>query len=575
MEKFKKYKKLLGVNSNKRIVILFVLPIIASFFETFGISSIVSFVTVIMDENALETHAVIEYMYHALAFNNYKQFAITMAILLVIFYIVKTVFLSIQCIIQNTIVKKAKKEVSLKVLRTIMNKPYEYFTNINAAEIIRIMNDDINRSMEYLLIIIQMFTEILVTICLLALLFVQDAKMMLFVSAFLGICIGTVQYVVKRKIAGIGKVIQTMTKERTMWLNQSVQGIKDIKVGKNEKFFENKFDEINTKMLNTEISYSFWYKVPSYIVEMTIMVCVLLYIIIMLATGAEMAYLVPTMTAFALAAVRLLPACNRISSFLAQLIYRRPAAAVINDILSENEEVRIEENEKKITIDNNVELLDIYFRYSETQKYILENANMEIKIGEAIGIIGASGAGKTTVIDILLGLLKPQKGLVLSDGIDIENNYGAYLDKIAYIPQSIFLIDDTIKNNVAFGVKEELIDEKKVYKALEDAQLLDYVNSLPEGINTMVGEFGTRISGGQKQRIGIARALYNEPELLVLDEATSALDNETESAIMESIRHLKGQKTMIIIAHRLSTIKDCDKVYKVKDGKIEQTSLDN
>jgi ABC-type multidrug transport system fused ATPase/permease subunit len=198
---------------------------------------------------------------------------------------------------------------------------------------------------------------------------------------------------------------------------------------------------------------------------------------------------------------------------------------------------------------------------------------MSIKAGQAVGVIGPSGAGKTTTVDILLGLLKPQNGEVLADGINIEEGYESYLSKISYIPQSIFLTDDSIRNNVAFGVEENEIDDSKVWKALEEAQLADYVRSMPKGIDTEVGEQGVRISGGQKQRIGIARALYKEPSVLVLDEATSALDNETEAAIMESVHHLKGKKTMIIIAHRISTIQDCDVIYQVKDGKIEETTL--
>ncbi|MCF0127423.1 MAG: ABC transporter ATP-binding protein, partial [Pseudobutyrivibrio sp.] len=224
--------------------------------------------------------------------------------------------------------------------------------------------------------------------------------------------------------------------------------------------------------------------------------------------------------------------------------------------------------ENQIRPKSSVELSNITYAYPGSPVNVLEDANMEIPIGKSVGIVGTSGAGKTTAVDVMLGLLKPSKGVVLSDGKDIQSDYPGWLQCVAYIPQTIFLTDDSIRANVAFGIKKEDIDEDALWRALDQAQLGDFVRSLPDGLDNQVGERGVRLSGGQRQRIGVARALYKNPEILVFDEATSALDNETESAIMESINALHGEKTLIIIAHRLTTIEGCDMVYRVGDGKI-------
>lgn len=566
-------KKLLGEKAKSRIIILITLPIIGSFFETFGISAVVSFITIILDTNALESNEYVAWLYHTLQFKNYQTFIITIAVVLILFYVFKTVYLSAQYHFQNKVVRAAKKETAIRVFHTILNKTYEYFTNVNAAEILRIINNDIDRCMDYVMVIAQMLTEIMVIVFLLVMLLMQDFGMTIFIAGFLSVSVVIIRIITKKKASHTGEINQVYTKEKLKWLNQSVYGIKDIKISQNESFFERKFSEVYQSIIKYELQYMFWLKVPTYLIEMVVMVCVLLYIIIMLIQGKPLTELVPVMSAFALAAVRLLPACNRISSFMTQLSYRKASVDAVLKILNEKTEGKNETDHLEIELNEGIQLKDITFSYENAEDYLFKNANMDVKVGMAVGIMGPSGAGKTTIVDILLGLFKPQGGAVYADGINVEDGYKSYLSKIAYIPQSIFLTDDTVRNNVAFGVEESEIDEERVKKALEEAQLLDYINSLPEGLDTVVGEQGIRISGGQKQRIGIARALYKNPEVLVLDEATSALDNETEAAIMESISNLKGKKTMIIIAHRLSTIADCDVIYQVKDGIIEQTSL--
>ena len=278
--------------------------------------------------------------------------------------------------------------------------------------------------------------------------------------------------------------------------------------------------------------------------------------------------------------MRLLPSANRINNYQTSISYFEPFFMGVSDNLQEEihdgsvtydpEAYRKKLNVEKLPVKKEIRLEDITYKYPNTETWIFEHADMEISVGASVGIVGVTGAGKTTIVDILLGLLQMESGHILADGVNVNENYAGWLKNIGYIPQTIFMIDDSIRKNVAFGVPEEEIDDKKVWRALEEAALDEFVKSLPDGMETGIGERGIRISGGQRQRISIARALYEDPEVLVLDEATSALDNETEAAIMDSINRLHGRKTLVIIAHRLQTIEKCDMVYRVQGGKISR-----
>ena len=285
----------------------------------------------------------------------------------------------------------------------------------------------------------------------------------------------------------------------------------------------------------------------------------------------------------AAAALVLLPCVNRINNQINSIAYFEPFFMGVSDNLQDeingqNTDMSFAtDEEEKLDVKDSIEMKDITYAYPNTERLIFDHADLKIPVGASVGIVGTSGAGKSTVVDILLGLLEPSTGYIYADGVDVKEtgNYRKWLKNIGYIPQMIFMLDDTIRKNVAFGVPEDKIDENRLWEVLKEAQLDEFIKTLPEGLETGIGERGIRLSGGQRQRIGIARALYNDPEVLILDEATSALDNDTEAAIMESINRLHGRKTLIIIAHRLQTIEKCDIVYRVEDGraKIERGSL--
>lgn len=307
---------------------------------------------------------------------------------------------------------------------------------------------------------------------------------------------------------------------------------------------------------------------PHIAIELGCIWSALIALLVMIVSGTEPKTLVPAFSAFAMAAVKLMPAFSRVMNSVSAISYHGPSI----DRLPENTENfsrkddGTDTHETDISLHDCIEFRKVTYRYSAETEAVLEDADMVIPEGHSVGISGISGAGKTTMADILLGLLKPEKGEILCDGINIMENYISWLKHVSYIPQTIFMLDGTVRENVIFG--SEIMDDDKVWKVLEDAKLADFVRGQPEGLDTEIGERGIRLSGGQRQRIGIARALYSDPELLILDEATASLDTETETAIMEAIHDLHGKKTMIIIAHRLGTIENCDMVYRVQDKKI-------
>ena len=304
----------------------------------------------------------------------------------------------------------------------------------------------------------------------------------------------------------------------------------------------------------------------------------LIVVVIRLLCGVELDNFIPTLSVFAIAAFRMLPSFNRITNNMNTVMFNRTAVDRIYSDLKQSEQYLGEKCLKttaEVDFQKEISVEGLVFTYPKADKPVLNKVSLKIPKNTSVAFIGPSGAGKTTLADLVLGVLEPQCGKILVDGKNIQSGMDSWHKKLGYIPQSIYIMDDTLRNNVAFGVLEEDIDDVKVWKALEEAQLKDFVGTLEDGLDTNIGEGGMRLSGGQRQRIGIARVLYNDPQVLVLDEATSALDTETESAVMEAIENFNGKKTMIIIAHRLSTVKNCNIVYKVDDHNVVRTKIND
>ena len=352
-----------------------------------------------------------------------------------------------------------------------------------------------------------------------------------------------------------------------------MQGIKEVKIACKEQYFVDEYKKCGQGYVNAVQKYSLYNNIPKLLIEAACVATMVGYMIYLVVSGVSTENMLTVFSTLAAAAFVLLPCVNRINNQINSIAYFEPFFMGVSDNLQDEisgDKVDMSfatDEEEKLPVKTSIELKDITYAYPETDKLIFDHAGLTVPIGASVGIVGTTGAGKSTVVDILLGLLELRTGQVLADGVDIKQNYRKWLKNVGYIPQMIFMLDDTIRKNVAFGVPEEKIDEARVWEVLREAQLDEFIRTLPDGLETRIGERGIRLSGGQRQRISIARALYNDPEVLILDEATSALDNDTEAAIMESINRLHGRKTLVIIAHRLQTIEKCDLVYRVENGK--------
>lgn len=571
-------KNLSGLLDRKQqgnVVFLLVLMIIGALLETGVVSLVLPLVQVIMSPNMIQDTSYLRIMYNLLGCDSNNEFLITIILALIAGYIIKNIFLYFMYYAQAKFVTENQFAMSKRLLTNFINKPYEYYLNASTGNIIRIIQGDVGNVFALLNNVLQFLTEMFVAVCLVVLLLVVDPAMTIAIMLILMVTMLCSKQAFKGKLNKAGEEAQHYNGMMNKWMIHSIEGIKDIKILNKEEHFVQRYDENGKKSTIAQRKNAILSQAPRLIIEAVSMCGMLGMIAVLLASGRPIEGMLPQISTFAMAAVRLMPSANRMNTYLNAISFLEPSLRTVcedmdtSNMLKTKATVKAHNKNPLDVIQDKIELKDIVYAYPKAETNLFEGANMTIPVGKSVAVIGTSGAGKTTIVDILLGLLEPKSGSILADGVDVKSNYEGWLAKIGYIPQSIFMIDDTIKNNIAFGLSEEEIDEERVWKVLEDAQLADHIRSLPKGLNTGIGEKGVRLSGGQRQRLGIARALYHNPEILVFDEATSALDNETEAAIMESINRFQGEKTMIIIAHRLGTIKDCDIVYRVEDGEIK------
>ena len=475
----------------------------------------------------------------------------------------------------------AGKDVDYKnveVMKKYMGRNYEFYLNADTAVIQRSITSDVNNMYALVLSILTLVSEAIVFICLAVVLLLADYKMTIFVTVLLLITLWIIKKILKPILKKAGQDNQDYYSGLFKWISQTVTGIKEVKVGNSEKYFINEYMKCGEGYVNAVQKYSLYTNVPRLFIETVCVIGMIAYLLILILTGQDASDMMSIIAAFGLAVVRLMPCANRINNQINNIAYFEPAFMGVADNLKQEIDSKIIEIEafepakEKLPVRDKISLENISYKYPNTEKYIFDNADLEISVGRSVGIVGTSGAGKSTIVDVLLGLLEIEKGSIKADGVNVleKENYRRWLKNVGYIPQTIFMLDDSIKNNICFGIAEDEIDEERLWKVAADAQLDTFIRSLPDGMDTQIGERGVRISGGQRQRIGIARALYGDPEVLILDEATSALDGDTEAAIMESINMLHGQKTLVIIAHRLQTIEKCDEVYRVENGKIKR-----
>ncbi len=582
---FKKLKNLLDKKQKRQMAGLLVIMTIGALLQTLGVGMLVQVVNVVIDPDAVMGGRITGMIYDLLGFKSFKTFSIFTMSALIFVYIAKNLYLYMQYKLTYSFIYKNQFRTSERMLRNYVRRGYEFFLNADSAVVQRSITSDVNNMYALILSLLTMFSDGVVSLGVIVFCLIKSGLLTVILAAVMLIVMFIVKKVLQPIMRKAGSDNQEYYSGLFKWISQIVLGIKEVKITGREKYFVNRYNEVGKGYVDAVGKYSLYSNTPKLLIETVCVGAMIGYMIVLAAIEAPTGNMISVFATVAAAALVLLPAVNRINNQIGSIAYLEPFFMNVSDNLQDeigDDKVDLtfaNSDIKKLPVEKEISLKGITYAYPGTDKYIFENADIDIKVGESIGIVGASGAGKSTVVDILLGLLIPEKGEIFADGIDItqrdaepgsENmkNYRRFLLNVGYIPQMIYMLDDTIRKNVAFGIETEDIDENRLWEVLKEAQLDEFIKSLPEGLDTAIGERGIRLSGGQRQRIGIARALYHDPEVLILDEATSALDGDTESAIMDSINYFKGKKTLIIIAHRLQTIEGCDHLYRVEEGKI-------
>ena len=565
----KKLNALFNTKQKIKFTILFFGICLSSVLELMGVSLVLPLIGVVMDPSVIERSRILKYVYDFLSIGSTVHFLILISFSLIGVYVLKNIYMVVLYYFQYKMIFNAQKEMSLRLMTFYLKQPYSYHLTTNTAEIIRKVTGDVSYCFLFLIHLFSFVAEVSVVLFLISFLFfvnriITISLIVLFLLSFLFLF-----KKIKIKMAKVGKDNQLYAGLMIKWINQAFGAIKDIKTLAKEYFFIDEYYKNSVKFTSAQKYFNFLQQLPRIFIETLVISVVLLMIIYFLYRGTNIASIFTQISVFAMACFRMMPSVSRIQISMNAMIFYRPSLNILYSDLkqTENIEKHYDDENKEINTEMGITAKNISYRYPNTDKLIFENAGFEIKAGQSVAFVGKTGSGKTTIADIILGLLQPLTGTVMSGDVDIYKNKKNWSKKIGYVPQFIYLTDDTIKNNIVFYGSENT-DETRLAVAIEKAQLRELMDSLPNGLDTFVGERGIRLSGGQRQRIGIARALYNEPEILVLDEATSSLDNDTEKAVMDAIEKLYGKMTMIIIAHRLTTIEKCDAVYRVEDGKI-------
>lgn len=568
---FKKLSYIFTKTDKIKILLLMLMVIVGSFLELLAVSVFSPFIDLIMNPASLEENEIISHIYQLFSIENMEYFLALIAGVIIVIYIVKDVYTIVEKNIIYRFSYRIQRTISTDLLKAYMKEPYTFHLNKNISVLQRSMQEDTDQFTKGIIHIMEMMAEVCVCIAIGIYLFVVSKSITVIVVGLLILCLAVFSVISKKFSSAWGRQGQQYKSKIYQWMNQSLGGIKEIKVLNRETSFIEQYDFYFAKYVRVLRLNRLIGVIPKYIIEMVCMTGLLLAVIFKIFFGQkDLVDFVPQLAVFAVAAFRLLPSVGKINEHLSAVLYAMPSLDLIYNDLREIEKLEDNKQEKDETwkFKEKLEIKNVTYAYPDGDTNVIENADFTIERGKTIAFIGASGAGKSTMVDVLLGLLAPKRGKIYADGMNIYKNLSTWQKEIGYIPQAIYLSDDTIRNNVAFGIKERNIDEQAVIHALKQAQLFEFIESLPEGLDTFVGDRGVRLSGGQRQRIGIARALYHDPEILVLDEATSALDNETETAVMEAIDRLQGQKTILIIAHRLTTIKNADVIFEVGDGKV-------
>ena len=559
-------------------VIVFICTIISAVLEMLGVSAIMPMVEGILGTDTLYDKWYLRPFINILHIQSKSGLLIIVCAGVILIYIIKNLYFTVYTWLVKKYTYKINRELGVRVMESYMAQGYIFFVNNNSGKLIQGISGDVTAVNSIINNIFSFLTKVLSILIIGIFILFQEPFIAIFLLILSGICVLAIHLSFKKSMQRYGVLLR----EAAWNVNQSryemIQGSKEILVTGRQEYFKKRFVDGIREQNRCNIKIEMAMTVPAYIIELSCVIGLIVAVAIQVAVNGTSVDTLTGLSAIAVAAFRILPAVGVVSSAINSIQSSIPAFnASYETIKKVNEleealakEVQTGKNvvDKDIRLQNELCIDHIYYRYPNTEQYVLEDVSLKIKAKSSIGIIGTSGAGKTTFVDVLLGLLEPEKGKILLDGRDITTLGMQWNKNIGYVPQSVYLVDEDIRANIAFGISTEKIEDELVWRALEMAQLADFIREQPNGLDTRVGEMGIKFSGGQRQRVAIARALYMNPEILVLDEATAALDNDTEQALMEAIDALQGEKTLIVVAHRLTTIRRCDYIYEVANGKL-------
>lgn len=576
----KKILYILPHRTKIRAAELFVVILVGAFAELVGVSVILPLIDLGIEPQNMQYNRYCRMLMMLTGWEDPEQIILALIVFIAIIYVCKNVYLAWMNNVMYRFTMNLQRNTAVRLMRSYLKQPYSYFLKTNTSDIIRSVNDDTSGFQSTVLNLLQILSNSIMCLMLMGYLFITNPMITVVVCVLVGSGFLIVYFIVNKRMRAMGKKAQQLKGLVIKTLQEAFHGIKEIKILGREDYFSNEYDRNYYRSADYDRKSNLYSLLPKYLIEAIAILGILLCLAIAVLKDGGYSGMIGQLSVFAFAAFKLLPAVNAIYAYASTVQYKKASVDLVYNDIKEMEEKdkadrkAVDEAEGKLTFKEAIRGEKVSFHYENSDVKVIDHADVKINKGESIGIIGKSGQGKTTFADLLLGLLSPVEGRITSDGSDISIHYNDWLSKIGYIPQSIFLADASIRENIAFGVNRESINEENVKEAVKEAQLEEFIKSLPEGLDTVIGEGGVRLSGGQRQRIGIARALYNKPEILFFDEATSALDNNTEREVMRSIESLHGEKTMIIIAHRLTTLTHCDRIIEVSNGKLIEKEKD-
>jgi ATP-binding cassette, subfamily B, bacterial PglK len=569
---FDKISTVLSINDKRKFYILFFIIILVIFIEMIGISLIPLYVILVSDPSTFISKIPLENLRIYLNDYNANTFIIYSTICLFIIFLFKNLLLGLFVYIQGKIIIQFNKLTSGFLFNHYISSNYLFYVNTNPSQITRILDTDIGLTFNLIQTILKLIREALVVISILALMLIVNFKLYFTTFLFFLIFLGIFYYLFKDKLKSKGKKYQDESSKIIKIINQSFNSLKEIKISKSEGFFSNIFNLCVEKRQNLSFFNHLMSTLPRLFLEIFAIGIITLFTLSFFYFHYPISTFIPLLSLMAVACVRFIPAFNNIVSSINTIKFYSPSLDVISDAILNSQKVKSYKDKiisnKNFLFNKRIEFKDVSYKYDRQKENVLNDIDLTIDKGGIYAFSGESGSGKTTLINLLLGFLDPDKGKISIDEFELSKNVNLWQTKIGYIPQNVYLLDESLKENIAFGVNEKDYDQAKLDKAISQSRLDKFVSTLPNGIETNLGNMGNKISGGQKQRIGIARALYRDPEILIFDEATNSLDKEVEKEIFEDVYNNKGSKTIIIISHQKFFYDKCDEVFKLKNGKL-------